>query len=40
MTGRPTHRPHRYHRGLLRVFYLSAQITARLCLTSKTFYDR
>ncbi|MFI9185213.1 transposase [Streptomyces goshikiensis] len=33
-------RPHRYHRRLLRVFYLSAQIAARFCLTSKTFYDR
>lgn len=33
-------RLHRYHRRLLRVFYLSAQIAARFCLTSKTFYDR
>ncbi|MGW9436057.1 IS110 family transposase [Streptomyces sp. NPDC055607] len=33
-------RPHRYHRRLLRVFYLSAQIAARFCTTSKTFYDR
>ncbi|MET7986883.1 IS110 family transposase [Streptomyces sp. NPDC005281] len=33
-------RPHRYHRRLLRVFYLSAQIAARFCLTSKAFYDR
>ncbi|MGW7027124.1 IS110 family transposase [Streptomyces xanthophaeus] len=33
-------RPHRYHRRLLRVFYLSAQIAARFCPTSKTFYDR
>lgn len=24
-------RPHRYHRRLLRVFYLSAQIAARFC---------
>lgn len=33
-------RPHRYHRRLLRVFYLSAQIAARFCRTSKAFYDR
>ncbi|WP_159032923.1 transposase [Streptomyces fodineus] len=33
-------RPHRYHRRLPRVFYLSAQIAARFCPTSKTFYDR
>ncbi|ROQ98963.1 transposase [Streptomyces sp. 2132.2] len=33
-------RPHRYHRRLLRVFYLSAQIAVRFCPTSKTFYDR
>lgn len=33
-------RPHRYHRRLLRVFCLSAQIAARFCPTSKTFYDR
>ncbi|MFE0381169.1 IS110 family transposase [Streptomyces inhibens] len=33
-------RPYRYHRRLLRVFYLSAQIAARFCPTSKTFYDR
>ncbi|MFI9063873.1 IS110 family transposase [Streptomyces sp. NPDC053429] len=33
-------RPHRYHRRLLRVFYLSAQIAARFCPTSKIFYDR
>jgi transposase len=33
-------RPHRYHRRLLRVFYLSAQIAARFCPTSKAFYDR
>ncbi|MFB8041917.1 transposase [Streptomyces hydrogenans] len=33
-------RPHRYHCQLLRVFYLSAQIAARFCLTSKTFYAR
>lgn len=28
-------RPHRYHRRLLRVFYLSAQIAASFCPTSK-----
>ena len=33
-------RPRRYHRRLLRGFYLSAQIAARFCPTSKTFYDR
>lgn len=33
-------RPHRYHRRLLRVSYLSVQIAARFRLTSKTFYDR
>jgi transposase len=33
-------RSHRYHRRLLRVLYLSAQIAARFCLTSKSFYDR
>lgn len=33
-------RPHRYHRRLLRVFYFSAQIAARFCTISKTFYDR
>ncbi|WP_392749572.1 IS110 family transposase [Streptomyces sp. LN590] len=33
-------RPHRYHRRLLRVFYLSAQIAARFCPRSKAFYDR
>lgn len=32
--------PHRHHRRLLRVFYLSAQIAARFCPTSKAFYDR
>lgn len=32
-------RPHRYHRRLLRVFHLSAQIAARFCPTSTTFYD-
>lgn len=33
-------RVHRCHRRLLRVFYLSAQIAARFCPTSMTFYDR
>jgi transposase len=34
------HRPRRYNRRLLRVFYLSAQIAARCCPVSKKFYDR
>ncbi|WP_406409560.1 IS110 family transposase [Streptomyces sp. NBC_01643] len=33
-------RPRRYCRRLLRVFYMSAQVTARCCPTSKAFYDR
>ncbi|MEW1914920.1 IS110 family transposase [Kitasatospora sp. NPDC085895] len=33
-------RPHRYHRRLLRVFYLSAQVAARCCPISKAFYER
>ncbi|MGW9137602.1 IS110 family transposase [Streptomyces sp. NPDC055681] len=33
-------RPHRYNRRLLRLFYLSAQVAARCCPVSKTFYDR
>ena len=33
-------RPHRYHRRLLRVFFLSAQIAARFCPTSQAFYNR
>lgn len=33
-------RPHRYHRRLLRVFYLSAQVAARCCPTSRAFYER
>ncbi|WP_043176399.1 IS110 family transposase [Streptomyces sp. NRRL B-24484] len=33
-------RPHRYHRRLLRVFYLSAQVAARCCPSSRTFYER
>ncbi|MDQ1005924.1 transposase [Streptomyces sp. V4I23] len=32
--------PHRYHRRLLRVFYLSAQVAARCCPTSRAFYER
>lgn len=35
-----TRRPHRYLCRLPRVFYLSAQVAARFCLTSKAFYDR
>jgi len=34
------HRPRRYSRRLLRVFYLSAQVASRSCPVSKTFYDR
>lgn len=33
-------RPRRYHRRLLRVFYLSAQVAARCCPTSRAFYQR
>ncbi|MGW5479909.1 IS110 family transposase [Streptomyces sp. NPDC004008] len=33
-------RPRRYNRRLLRVFYLSAQIAAQHCPTSKAFYAR
>ncbi|MFE3109232.1 IS110 family transposase [Kitasatospora indigofera] len=33
-------RPHRHHRRLLRVFYLSAQVAARCCPASKAFYER
>ncbi|NUT48350.1 MAG: IS110 family transposase [Saccharothrix sp.] len=33
-------RPRRHNRRLLRVFYLSAQVAARCCPTSKAFYDR
>ncbi|GAB2713245.1 hypothetical protein GCM10010442_37110 [Kitasatospora kifunensis] len=33
-------RPHRDHRRLLRVFYLCAQVAARCCPTSRTFYER
>jgi transposase len=34
------HRPRRYHRGLLRVFYLSSQASLRSCRSSRTYYDR
>jgi transposase len=34
------HRPKRYHRGLQRVFYLSAQISIATCPDSRRFYDR
>jgi transposase len=34
------HRPRHYHRGLLRVFYLSAMISVRTCPASRTYYDR
>jgi transposase len=33
-------RPRRYHRRLLRVFYLSAQVAARCCPVSRAFYER
>ncbi|WUN21687.1 IS110 family transposase (plasmid) [Streptomyces sp. NBC_00316] len=33
-------RPRRYCRRLLRVFYMSAQVAARCCSTSKAFYER
>nr|WP_200948465.1 MULTISPECIES: IS110 family transposase [unclassified Kitasatospora] len=33
-------RPRRYCRRLLRVFYMSAQVAARCCPTSKAYYDR
>lgn len=33
-------RPRRYHRGLLRVFYLSAQASLRSCRASRVYYDR
>ncbi|WP_436844664.1 transposase [Streptomyces wuyuanensis] len=33
-------RPHRYHRRLLRVFYLSAQVASRCCPTSRAVYER
>ncbi|MBQ0897055.1 transposase [Micromonospora sp. U56] len=34
------HRPRRYHRGLQRVFYYSAQISIATCPESRRFYDR
>lgn len=34
------HRPRRYSRRLLRVFYLSAQVSIRSCPASKAYYDR
>jgi transposase len=34
------HRPRRYHRGLQRVFYTSAQISIRSCPESRRFYER
>lgn len=34
------HRPRHYHRGLLRVFYLSSMISIRGCPASRTYYDR
>ncbi|WP_413805788.1 IS110 family transposase [Streptomyces sp. OE57] len=34
------HRPHRYRRGLQRVFYRSAMISIRSCPESRIFYDR
>ncbi|XDO64573.1 IS110 family transposase [Streptomyces sp. RLB1-33] len=34
------HRPRRYHRGLLRAFYLSAFASLRNCPASKQFYER
>ncbi|GHE08587.1 hypothetical protein GCM10010339_57920 [Streptomyces alanosinicus] len=33
-------RPRRYHRRLLRVFYLSTQVAARCCPASHAFYQR
>lgn len=33
-------RPHRYHRGLQRVFYTSALISIRWCPESRRYYDR
>lgn len=33
-------RPRRYHRGLLRAFYLSSMVSLRSCPASKTYYDR
>jgi transposase len=42
-SGRVTgnlHRPRRYNRVLLRVFYLSAMYSLRSCAASRTYYDR
>lgn len=33
-------RPRRYHRGLLRVFYLSSMASLRSCPASRAYYDR
>ncbi|MFC9759725.1 IS110 family transposase [Streptomyces sp. NPDC056921] len=33
-------RPHRYHRGLLRAFYMSAMASIRFCPVSRSYYDR
>jgi transposase len=33
-------RPRRYHRGLLRMFYLSSHIAIRTCPASRTYYQR
>lgn len=34
------HRPRRYSRRLMRVFYMSALVSIRCCAASKAFYDR
>lgn len=34
------HRPRRYSRRLMRVFYMSAQVSIRSCPASKAFYER
>lgn len=34
------HRPRRYSRRLMRVFYMSAQVSIRCCPASKAFYER
>lgn len=34
------HRPRHYHRGLLRVFYLSSMASLKNCPASRTYYDR
>lgn len=33
-------RPRRYHRGLLRAFYLSSMASLRTCPASRTYYQR